>query len=872
MANWNTTALGVAKWQFKEWSLSWENRAKLLELTKKNIAEAGWDREAWLAATREQLAVTEAPQIAEEAVEPVAPIEATPPPEITPVEPIAPEIVEPPVEEITPVKEVKIEPTEKEKIEVAKLEEDRIRTKSTETLNKFNEMLELWVSTTELAQFAVKQPWLKTELNTALKRHFWNKSNLDYVQQFETATDAELTDAIDNKDIVIWSRQYNLLPEETRRRVDRLNTLSSSTKETDFTKDNENVLSLTSITDELSQFFSFDLRSRIEEAKNNPELKQTRNQLEWLQNNISDVDASLESMEDDLKKEFPNLPKSALNALLARRSKDLIRSKNSLVWQYNSKLATYSDMKQDINTEIEISKFEDSQNKQLFQTALWLYQTRRNELRQDEQLRLQEESKIRSEQRQVAAQKELTLFNQKIKDEKVSGKWQTLPDGLYFLRDDWTADKVYSWEEIGITKKWNTSVKEYRNDDGSITTVFTDLDTQETTVWTKDAFGNIIYPGWTTTQWTDLRFLANQYPWQAWAKNNNSAWLTWWAVSDQLKWEWAEAWINFSQWTSRPSEEWWNYVNFPDIQDWLAAHAITLWRKKSSIQNWLAQWVGWPSRASNLSYAQDIYEESWIKSPITTPLNELNDWELYSLMSAQIKRESPWLYSKMKRDNWLWETAFAIPIKSKDTDTATSWGLLSIELPAKASDGRRKSLAFGNRMAVSTEKLLELEKKFADNWYGWQSFQTYAPNFFKSNDQQLLETYKENFITASLRQESWASIAPEEFKREEKKYFALPWDSKTTIIAKQEARELAIQSMLIQVWVDNKWASVIDYYTPNDITEIWTKKSVANPNYVDNFLDSTSFNLPTNDSSLNLIFETGAWGGQFTPMSWGFRF
>ena len=67
-----------------------------------------------------------------------------------------------------------------------------------------------------------------------------------------------------------------------------------------------------------------------------------------------------------------------------------------------------------------------------------------------------------------------------------------------------------------------------------------------------------------------------------------------------------------------------------------------------------------------------------------------------------------------------------------------------------------------------------------------------------SEQQQMFDQAKRNFITAVLRKESGASISPSEFENEEKKYFAQPGDTDAAIKQKQNSRNLAIKVMGIQ--------------------------------------------------------------------------
>lgn len=75
-----------------------------------------------------------------------------------------------------------------------------------------------------------------------------------------------------------------------------------------------------------------------------------------------------------------------------------------------------------------------------------------------------------------------------------------------------------------------------------------------------------------------------------------------------------------------------------------------------------------------------------------------------------------------------------------------------------------------------------------------------------SEDQQKVVQARTNFITAVLRKESGASIAPSEYATAEKNYFPAPGDSEAVVKQKQQARETAIKAMKIQA---GKGASMI---------------------------------------------------------------
>ena len=113
----------------------------------------------------------------------------------------------------------------------------------------------------------------------------------------------------------------------------------------------------------------------------------------------------------------------------------------------------------------------------------------------------------------------------------------------------------------------------------------------------------------------------------------------------------------------------------------------------------------------------------------------------------------------------------------------------------KATAEQGKSKVYADRMNRAAEALLATEKKFSQSGLVSQMYQTNVPNALKSGDQQSLESNKQNFITAVLRQESGAAISPTEFVKEEKKYFPQPGDTPAVIAEKQNFREAAIKGM-----------------------------------------------------------------------------
>ena len=430
----NTTWAGstVPTWELQEdFNVEWLNDFKLPTET------------TWTGSTLTTPDIIEPVQQEEVVSAPIeqvtTPVVDTKPVEVTPVEKVEP-IATQPIESAQDIKSKELDNQQKESTQ----KETERQARNQDILTKsaaFDEAAKAW-NLELMNQLATDNPDLKTAFNTSLRNVFGNKQNLTFFSQYQGATNDEMKAWVDDGSIVIWSKQYNLLPEEQRRRFEQFNKLNAW-KRTDFSNDNQNTISTEDITAKVPTLTTVDFRAEMNKLLSNPELTQTRADLESKQNEITEIDDALEALEDDLVDEFPWMPRSFILAEKAKRSKDLIRSKNTLVNQYNAKLGTYKDIKSNIDMELDVLKFEDAQNKAVYQTELERYKSNRAEMREDEKLKFLEDNKKLSAETQFERQKELAEFNKKLSQE--GNTW-----GKYF--DDGEGNMVYvkNGKEINV--------------------------------------------------------------------------------------------------------------------------------------------------------------------------------------------------------------------------------------------------------------------------------------------------------------------------------------------------------------------------------------------------------------------------------------
>lgn len=438
-------------------------------------------------------------------VEPTVTPTITPEPVIQPT--ITPEVtVEPTKVEETTVVEPKItEPV----VEAPKTPTGKVETaqdiKGQETANKasedalneqnkivkteeFAKMVESGATLEDLATFASENLQIKKDLNSILRTSFKNTSNVKFFGKYSTMTNEQLQAEVNAGNIVTWSEQFNLLPEEQRSAFKQFQNVNESVNindKTDFSAWDK-AMSVDTLVKGMQDLFSTDLRQAYKDSLNSPEFLALNSKLSDKRAEISKFDIEMEDQEQNIRKELAwNLPWS-INAAVRDANRDSVKEKRLLLAEYSALQGEHANLKANAALELDFIKYEDKQAKDSYMTALGLYESRRKEKRADvaaETLATskEESAKIKREQQladrdflvennRIATenafvnQKELAEFKQSLVKDKVKGEWEQRFDWLYFLSDTGEARKVVNW---GYEKQddW-TSTYTYVDADG----------------------------------------------------------------------------------------------------------------------------------------------------------------------------------------------------------------------------------------------------------------------------------------------------------------------------------------------------------------------------------------------------------------------
>ncbi len=137
------------------------------------------------------------------------------------------------------------------------------------------------------------------------------------------------------------------------------------------------------------------------------------------------------------------------------------------------------------------------------------------------------------------------------------------------------------------------------------------------------------------------------------------------------------------------------------------------------------------------------------------------------------------------------------PEHQQELDTYRAQGMAPARASAGGTEGERKGSAFLTR-AVGANRSYEATKVGPRSMIG-QSFNDAFPNaantFVNDADRQVADSAQDEFIAASLRQDSGAAIPEDELERQRRIYFPMPGDEPATMEQKRQARLRAISGL-----------------------------------------------------------------------------
>lgn len=567
--------------------------------------------------------------------------------------------------------------------------------------------------------------WWQIDTNT--KWYTEAKTRFDTYSKYKDFTDKQFQTAFNEGLILPWTQLYNDLSKnpKIKLQMDKANALNRvNWEKTDsnkvFEAQSEEIWNNTKV--DIS-WQTMSLKKAMEDwyidkdeysqITNTPEVISKLQEVEDLKNKADELQNIYDNVrlevEEQLKWTWAT--KSDLESIVWERQKNMLGNLNLAISKYNNALWTLTELKKT--------------NSEMFATNLWLYQKQQERIQQLEDMKASQDFSLYQNElnRQYQTEADKRNFDQQkemlaIQD---SYKEKNIPTSIIQVGNKNVLINTQTWEQI---KSFDMATETMKPE--------WPIKMWEDSLYDPNTWKWIMKPTWL---W-DLRDLASQFPWQAWAKNNNPAWITWNANFDA--WTWTagllkEAWINFSKWTARPANEWGNYVTFDTIEDWLKAQRIIMTKTygNSTVEQMLGKWV-WTWEA--LNYAKQVAWNAWVS--LKAKVSSLSDDQISQLQMAKIQKESPWLFSILQ---WAWwdttwsKTTFSRQNEPQYRNYLTTW-----------------------KIWTNAEEIKQIEKEF----WSVENFKKQAEAYNNSpwwpREQEINQINKIKDTLQELTKETWA--------------------------------------------------------------------------------------------------------------------
>lgn len=550
---------------------------------------------------------------------------------------------------------------------------------------------------------------------------------------------------------------------------------------------------------------------------------------------------------DDLVEQYPWVPKATLMGIVQDRTKDISREYDDLGVELIQLQWTVDYLQNERWMQADARQ----QTIKNLSEAYWMYYDYSPEwiaeLAQSQyaatNITLDQADSWNETQKQMALQNVLDGYYEKYWDIIQRSEQQVINDVIAYAKKNWV------WLAQALQENFITplqSKEAYKNIQNQLasawatnwiswTKVGTDADWNDI-YWFVDTTNMSVSPYWTIwASWTSVTYspqeissdrskrqsymsdIANRYSniedmanaiawWMNWLwnwslecgtyVNDYIYWVTWtrwnfWnevsqkvSICDNKSKEWIKVWdaIVFNRWISEPT-----WVKNSD-------------ERADLLKYWHVWFITWIDDEGNVTMSHTVWGNV---TSTTFNINWNND---YARNFAWSKTVTP---KKTASSWWIWvASTYDIQVHKDNTTT------------------QNKTYAFAQRAWEADEKIRDYEKKYQGYWDSklqkreeWGAWLLWWS--VKDADQKAYETYKNEFVNAVLRWESWAAIGQTEFSDDEKwaiqRYFPQPWDTPDQIANKQKLRENYINNMMAQSWKSSDWRSMADIYQANKL-------------------------------------------------------
>ena len=575
------------------------------------------------------------------------------------------------------------------------------------------------------------------------------------------------------------------------------------------------------------------------------EEEQTKqNRVNTIDSRIVEIKNMQKNLLDDLTEQYPWVPKATLMWIVQDRTKDLQREYDDLmvertwlVWNIEY-MQNERDMQMDARQKT-INNLKTAYWMYYDYTAEWIAEMAQNKYAATN-ITLDQADQWTETEKQMALQLALSDYIDKYWNIIQRSEWQIINDVIAYSKQNWVSlakafqdnfvtplqsKEAYKNIQAQLAKAWITNsiswTKIWQDADGN--DIYWFVDTTNMTVspfawdweWAKYTAEEISSNRW--KRQSLLSEVANEY-WNIWDMANAIAWVMNWLWDWKLEcWEYVNDYIYWVTWTQW---KFWNDISQKtSICDNKDKNWIKVW-DAIVFNRWISEptWVKNSDERSDLLKYWHVWFITWIDDQWNVTMSHTVGWNVTTTTfninwNNDYARNFAWSQTVTPKQTnaWWWRwVAYSYDVQVSKENNAT----------------QNKTYAFAQRAWEADEKIRDFERKY--NWYRDSPVKSLSNRWAsliwettKSEDQKAYEQYKNEFVNAVLRWESWAAIGQTEFSDDEKwaiqRYFPQPWDSLDQITRKQKLRENYINNMMIQAWKTADWTPMSEIYSKNKL-------------------------------------------------------
>ena len=576
------------------------------------------------------------------------------------------------------------------------------------------------------------------------------------------------------------------------------------------------------------------------------EEEQTKqNRVNTIDSRIMEIKNMQKNLLDDLTEQYPWVPKATLMWIVQDRTKDLQREYDDLMVERTWLVWNIEYMQNERDMQM------DARQKTInnLKTAYWMYYDYTAEWMAEMAQNKYAATNITLDQADQWTETEKQMALESVLDDYYANYWSIIQRSEQQVINDVIAYAKQNWVSLSKALQDNfitplQSKEAYKN-----------IQNQLNQAWTKAwvSFQKI----WQDADWNDIYWFVDT--------TNLSVTPYWWEVSEWATYTAEEVSSNRDTRKKFMSEIADNYNTIEDMANAIAWNMNWLWDGKLECWQYVNDyiyWVTWTmwnfwNEVSQKTSLCDNQNKSWIKvwdaivfnRWISEPTWVKNSTERNDLLKYGHVWFITWIDDQwnvtMSHTVWWnvttttfninWNNDYARNFawsKTVSPKQTTNWwwkwvaSTYNIQVSNKNNATQNKTYAFAQRAWEADELIRDYERKY--NWYRDSPIKKASNRWAsliwqttKSEDQKAYEQYKNEFVNAVLRWESWAAIGQTEFSDDEKwaiqRYFPQPWDTLDQIARKQKLRENYINNMMIQSWKAADWTPMSEIYNKNKL-------------------------------------------------------